>query len=180
MDGSLVRFASTTRAAAWGTYNPDAAVDYARQYTYVYNPNYRSYENDCTNFTSQALRAGGWDFDTVGEEEGTNTWFYGTYPWNTSYSWAGAHPFHWFFRQSGRGYLATSFTEFLTGDLVQADWGPTPDGNINHTMLVTSVDMNSNAYVSYHSTDTYNRSLNDLRATNPGTNWWGLLTYTGW
>ena len=47
------------------SYNPDAAVTYARKYCKNYNPNYPSYRNsggDCANFVSQCLIAGGFSF----------------------------------------------------------------------------------------------------------------------
>jgi hypothetical protein len=72
--------------------------------------------------------------------------------------------------------MAAYFSELLEGDIVQADWGPTPDGNISHSMIVTSM-ANGTAFVTYHSTDTKNRSLDDLRAQYPGTKWYGLLMY---
>lgn len=59
---------------------------------------------------------------------------------------------------------------------MQADWGPTPDGNISHSMIVDDV-INGVAFVTYHSTDTKHRSLNDIAAQYPGTNWYGLLMY---
>jgi hypothetical protein len=62
--------------------NAAAAVDYADTYALVYNPCYVSLESDCTNFMSQALYAGG--FEWVGPPY---EWFY----WNgygpTSLSW---------------------------------------------------------------------------------------------
>lgn len=176
---SLFRFASLTGGAERGVaYNPNAAVNYALTYVFNYNPAYRVYaENDCTNFTSQALRAGGWPFDETGTRTEPDTWYYGNYTWTTSYSWAAAHNFNLFFKQSGRGMAAQYFSDLLTGDLVQADWGPTPDGNISHSMIVTALDVNNRAYLTYHSTNTKNRSLDDLAAANPGTRWFGLLLY---
>ena len=178
---STYAFASTNgrrldvRPAATVYYNAQAAVNYALQYVYNYNSQYRSYSNDCTNFTSQALRAGGWTYDqTGGDRTASDVWYYTSYSWTTSYTWAGAHNFYQFFKQSGRGYMAGTFSELIKGDLVQADWGPTPDGNISHSMVVTDV-ANGTAFVTYHSTNTRNRSLDDLRASNPGTNWYGLL-----
>ena len=47
-------------------YNPDAAVQYARQYCQHYNRAYGDYSKsggDCANFVSQCLIAGGQTFD---------------------------------------------------------------------------------------------------------------------
>ena len=45
------------------SYNPDAAVKYARLYCHNYNPAYSTYysSNECGNFISQCLIAGGMD-----------------------------------------------------------------------------------------------------------------------
>ena len=45
------------------SYNPDAAVKYARIYCHNYNPAYSTYNSgsDCANFVSQCLIAGGMD-----------------------------------------------------------------------------------------------------------------------
>lgn len=165
------------RLAATATYNATAAANYALTYVYNYNSNYRVYSsNDCTNFTSQALRAGGWPFDESGGRTEPTTWYYGSFEFTTSYSWAAAHNFYLFFKQSGRGFMAQYFSDLIKGDIVQADWGPAPDGNISHSMIVDDV-INGVAFVTYHSTDTKHRSLNDIAAQNPGTNWYGLLMY---
>ena len=48
------------------SYNPSAAISYARTYCYNYNRNYNNYKGqggDCANFVSQCLKAGGFSFD---------------------------------------------------------------------------------------------------------------------
>lgn len=172
---SLASLGSRSPRAFAASYSASAAVNYAYTYWSNYNSSYRAYDNDCTNFTSQALRAGGWPFDEVGERTASNTWYYGSFTWTTSYSWAGAHNFNLFFAQSGRGWAAQYFSEMLAGDLLQADFGPSPDGNISHTMVVTKKDSYGNLYLTYHSTNTRDRLLSDIQAQNPGTNWYGLL-----
>lgn len=165
------------RLAASASYNATAAVSYALTYWSNYNSSYRVYSsNDCTNFTSQALTAGGWPEDESGSRTGSDTWYYGTFTATTSYSWAGAHNFNLFFKQSGRGFVADYFSQLIKGDLVQADWAPT-DGNISHSMVVTDVS-NGTAFLTYHSTNTKNRSLDEMRASFPGTSWYGLLMYS--
>ena len=47
------------------SYNPSAAVEYAKKYCSNYNPQYTSYRimgGDCANFVSQCLIAGGMNF----------------------------------------------------------------------------------------------------------------------
>jgi hypothetical protein len=169
---------STERAFA---YNPTAAVNYALTYWGPYNSNYnssyREYPNDCTNFISQAMKAGGWVYDDVGDRTASNTWYYGTFTATTSYSWAGAHNFNTFFAQSGRGWALSHVNDLWLGDVLQADFGPTPDGNISHSMIVTHKDANGVAYLTYHTGNTRNRSVNDIVAGNPGSRWYALAMY---
>ena len=63
-----------------GNYNADKAVTYAKSYATNYNSAYNSYGNDCANFASQCLEAGGLSTD--------DTW--------TSYTgaWIGAISLH--------------------------------------------------------------------------------------
>lgn len=55
------------------------AVSYALRYVHTYNPQFTAYTNDCTNFVSQALLAGG--FPMVGgsasDYDNTSVWWYG-------------------------------------------------------------------------------------------------------
>lgn len=172
------RFRLAGLGAPWKTfasYSPSTAVNYAVTYWSNYNSAYRAYDNDCTNFISQAVRAGGWPFDEVGDRTANNTWYYGSFTFTTSYSWAGAHNFNLFFNQSGRGFAAQYFSDLLVGDLLQADFGPSPDGNISHSMVVTKKDSYGNVYLTYHSFNTRDRLLSDIQAANPGTAWYGLL-----
>jgi len=175
-----VAFASMVRPASfammYATYTPSAAVNYALTYWSSYNTSqYRSYSNDCTNFVSQSVRAGGWPFDETGDRTLPDTWYYGSFTFTTSYSWAGAHNFNQFFNQSGRGFVATYFEDMLTGDVLQADFEP--DGNIQHSMVVTSKDANNTLYLTYHTNDNRNRPLPDLLAIYPNARWYGLAMY---
>jgi hypothetical protein len=165
--------------AAFATYSPGAAVNYAYSYWSNYNSSWRSYGNDCTNFISQAVYQGGWPYDETGSRTASDTWYYGMFTGTTSYSWAGAHNWYQFTNQSGRAFIATYFSDMLTGDILQADWGPTPDGTVNHTMIVTSKSSAGTIFLTYHTNNTLDRSIDDLLASNPGTNWYGWeLRYT--
>ncbi len=182
-ESMLVRTSyAPARSVAYSSYNGTSAALYA--YTYWgpyssnYNPNYRVYSNDCTNFVSQAMKYAGWPYDTYGDRTLNNTWYYGLFSSTTSYSWAGANNFFWFFNQSGRGYYARYFQDMLRGDVLQADWGPTPDGVINHSMIVTKKDSYGTIYLTYHTNNTKDRSIKDIAAQNPGTNFYGERMYS--
>jgi hypothetical protein len=165
--------------AVFASYNPSAAINYAYNYVYNYNSSYREYPNDCTNFISQAVKAGGWPYDETGSRTAPDTWYYGSFSTaTTSYSWAGAHNFYQFTSQSGRAFRVSSFSGLYLGDVVQADFGPAPDGNISHTMIVTSFNYaGTTAFLTYHTNNTRDRSIDDMSAQNPGTNWYGWGMY---
>ena len=56
-------------------YNADSAVAYAKKHAFNYNPNFASYaDNDCANFVSQCLEAGG--------IKRNDTWYPGSLAWN--------------------------------------------------------------------------------------------------
>jgi putative amidase-like protein len=60
-------------------YIRDRAVNYALRYVHTSNPQFVTYTDDCTNFVSQALLAGG--FPMVGgsasDYGSTHVWWYG-------------------------------------------------------------------------------------------------------
>ncbi len=66
-----------------GTYNGAAAAFHAYQFAYSADPNYRNWlpNEDCSNFVSQALAAGGWQY----RQNGYWDWFY--YATGQSLSW---------------------------------------------------------------------------------------------
>jgi hypothetical protein len=67
-------------------YSRDNATRYADQWALSRNPNFTSFGNDCTNFVSQALAAGGYH-EVTGDHHPTNdnNWYY-VYL-DHSYSW---------------------------------------------------------------------------------------------
>lgn len=57
--GIIIAFILVNNTYAGGYYNPNTAVQYARQYALHPNSTYPEFSSDCTNFLSQSLRAGG-------------------------------------------------------------------------------------------------------------------------
>ncbi|MDD5125054.1 amidase domain-containing protein, partial [Methylovulum sp.] len=134
-------------------YSYSAMANYAKSYAYSYNPAYRSFPNDCTNFISQAMSFGGWSM--VGGFYTLNSaWWYNSI--HQSYTWAGAENWYWFARGSGRTSYLSNVWYMLLADVLQVDFDR--NGNINHTMIVTTVG-SSDLYITYHSTNTRDRSL---------------------
>ncbi|ABW12829.1 hypothetical protein Franean1_3427 [Parafrankia sp. EAN1pec] len=56
-------------------YNGQAAADYAGQYAINDNIAWVHFQNDCTNFVSQALYAGGFPMTGYGGSSGNNVWW---------------------------------------------------------------------------------------------------------
>ncbi|WP_257458443.1 amidase domain-containing protein [Archangium lipolyticum] len=143
------------------SYNYSAMVSYATTWAYGRNPAYRSFSNDCTNFISQAMYAGGWSM-VEGWYQSSSVWWYSSL--NQSYTWAGAHNWYFFATGSGRTTTLSNVWYLALADVLQMDFER--DNNINHTMIVTQTS-GSERYLTYHSTDTLNRSLSSLIAAFP-------------
>jgi hypothetical protein len=147
-----------------------AAASYARTWASSTNPAYGRFSNDCTNFVSQAMEAGGWSMITgssyCDDRKKDSVWWFNpggcTYtacPWswcptvksvNASYTWGGAQNFFDFVRTSGRGTAASKVRDLDVGDVLQMDFSG--GGHIGHTMIVTN-KTSSNLYLSYHTSD---------------------------
>ncbi|MCP4428765.1 MAG: DUF4157 domain-containing protein [Chloroflexi bacterium] len=151
-------------------YSNSAAASYARTWATSANTAYGRFSNDCTNFVSQAMEAGGWSM-IVGSsycddrKKDSVWWFnrggcrYTACPWSwcptvktvdASHTWGGAHNFYNFVRTSGRGTAAGRVWDLSVGDVLQMDFSGS--GHIGHTMIVTKKTI-SNIYFSYHTSD---------------------------
>ena len=74
-------------------YDRNSAVSYALQYALDPNSSYIYYQgDDCTNFISQCLRAGG----AKNDFNRTHPWWYNN--GQTSICWAVAHSLYWYIR----------------------------------------------------------------------------------
>lgn len=152
-----------------------AMADYAEKYWKNYNPAYRKYPlgngGDCTNFVSQALKAGGWKH-APGKAGDYTKWWYGAD--TQSDSWTGVNEWSWFAQNSNRVKPLKYVYQMEVGDVLQADFDR--DGSKDHTMLVTYRDALGIPYLTYHSFDTYRRSILSLSVTLPFTKWYAYRT----
>jgi Putative amidase domain len=129
-----------------------------------YNSNYRDFSangggGDCTNFVSQALLDGGWQM-TTGFWFDDNSWWYG---WaSQTHSWAGAQ--NWSVFAPQRTNWLGNVWYMGIADVLQIDFNR--DGSKDHTMLVT-ISTSSQKYMTYHTTNTLNRSLSSILASYP-------------
>jgi hypothetical protein len=114
-------------------FNRDAAAAYARKWALSTHGDYPRFDNDCTNFVSQALLAGGWTM--VGEHSFSNRqsdtvwWYGGAWLTRASYTWAGAQNFYNFLSASKRAKQVTDPMQLDRGDVVQMK----ADGHVHHT-----------------------------------------------
>lgn len=127
------------------TYNRKNAVKYALTYAYNNNPDYIYFKgNDCSNFVSQCLRAGG-----------ANNDFNPTHPWwyangKSSICWSVAASLYWYILMSTKEYKKgikagtfvintnhfdhSKFNILKIGDIVQYR---NKKGRIQHTAIIT-------------------------------------------
>ena len=164
LPNELKRFNFAPQLIANATLNRQSIVNYANQYwsSKNYNPNYRRFNNnDCTNFVSQAVRAGGWR-DVSGSSTSSSAWWYNSS--TQSQTWTVAHSWYLFTRNRPRATLVKNVLDLQPGDILQADW--TSDGIIDHAMVVTAKD-SSMIYLTYHSNDTNNKAWAAINAAYP-------------
>jgi hypothetical protein len=130
-------------------YNRLKAVQYAETWWNTYNPAYIKFENNCTNYISQCLSAGGAPMRGF-PNKGTGWWLQNK---NWSYSWAVAHSLRLFLANSKSGLRArevSSPDQLLLGDVICYDFEG--DGRFNHNTMVTGKDaygmplVNANTY----------------------------------
>ncbi|MEW1771895.1 amidase domain-containing protein [Streptomyces sp. NPDC086777] len=158
-----------------GTYDYKAMATYAEKYWNNYNTDYPNYNNetaggDCTNFVSQSLKAGGWKH-VPGYVYDYTKWF-GTADIQSD-SFVGVNEWSWFAQNSKRTTPLANVFQAQVGDVIQMDFDR--DGAKDHTMIVTYV-ANGIPYVTYHSNNTYRRSLASLVASYPNAYYYAYRT----
>jgi len=133
-------------------YDRQAAVRYADKWWDSYNPTYPHFEDDCTNYISQCLRAGGapmWGYPN--KEKG---WWIGGGTW--SLSWSTSHSLRWYLAGSKKGLTAVQVPRadmLEIGDVISYDFQN--DGRFDHTAIVTAKDglvplVNAHTYSAQH------------------------------
>lgn len=125
-------------------YDRRAAVQYAERWWNDENPQYKSFTNNCTNFISQCLRAGGAPMSGVPNR--SKGWWYQSNNW--SYSWSVAHAFRWYLSGATtglRGEERDAATDLEPGDIICYDFDG--DGRWQHTTIVVAKDANGEPLV---------------------------------
>ncbi|MDW0108558.1 amidase domain-containing protein [Sporosarcina aquimarina] len=135
-------------------YDREAAVWYANKWWDGRNPQYPSFDVDCTNYISQCLRAGGAPMHG-GPARDRGWWITDS---NWSFSWSVAHSLRWYLAGSTRGLTAVqvgSAEELGLGDVIAYDFQG--DGRFDHTTIVTAKD-GASPLVNAHTYDALKRS----------------------
>jgi hypothetical protein len=169
-------------------YSRSAAAAYARTWAMTDNPAYGRIEpNDCTNFVSQALLAGGWKMagGSCDDRKDNTAWWFkpmdcrwvGGRPWTTqvkaSFTWGGAQNLYWFMKESGRGADVSDPMDLEIGDVLQMDMGPGHynAGRIGHSMIVTDKSA-TDLFLSYHEDHHLDEPWSAIKGRYPSARWY--------
>lgn len=136
------------------SYDRRAAVQYAERWWNDYNPAYKKFDVDCTNYVSQCLHAGG--APMRGYANRSNGWWYKNENW--SFSWAVAHSLRWYLSGSSHGLKGKTIEEanqLLPGDVICYDFEG--DGKWDHNTIVVSKDENGMPLVNAHTNNSRHR-----------------------
>jgi hypothetical protein len=148
-----------------GAYDDPGAVQYAVRYGP--NPNtakFRDYgANDCTNFMSQALKAGNLSYMREFQTGDGSWWVINRFTPSDSYyadtaSWVNANTLaHHLWEYGLVKKVSHNPADFRGGDLIAInwEWGANNDGVFDHFQLVTHGGENGNPTVAQHSVTDY-------------------------
>lgn len=134
-------------------YNRLKAVQYAERWWNSYNPAYKKFEVDCTNFISQCLHEGGAPMN--GYPNRSKGWWLRNSNW--SYSWSVANALRLYLSNSRVGLRArevSSPEQLSLGDVICYDFQG--DGRFDHNTIVTGKDAFGMPLVNAH---TYNSRM---------------------
>lgn len=146
-------------------YDYKAMAAYTEKYWKDYNPAYRKFNDaggDCTNFVSQALKAGGWKHQPGSYDDYRNWWYDSSYQ---SLSWVGVNEWSWFTLHHKRATNLSNVYHMGVGDVMQMDFDR--DGSKDHSMMVTYRSASGVPYLTYHSVNTYRKSVASIIASYP-------------
>lgn len=137
-----------------GHYNRIGAVQYAESWWNGTNPKYKRHENDCTNFISQCLHAGGFPMRYTGSVK--SGWWYSNHQF--SYAWGVAHTLLYYLiglKKGIRGRRVDSIQDLKIGDIIFYDFEG--DGRFDHSTIVVAKDNKGEPLVNAHTMDSRNR-----------------------
>ncbi|MGZ4105836.1 MAG: amidase domain-containing protein [Tumebacillaceae bacterium] len=142
----------TPRGAMRGRYDRVRAYKYSELWWNSYNPQFqRMSGNDCTNFISQVLWAGGMPMVNTGSR--SSGWWYGGKSW--SYSWAVAHSLRLALPRYLHAQGVTDPRLLKVGDIICYDWDG--DGRWQHNTVVVDFDRYGMPLVNAHTIASHRR-----------------------
>ncbi len=136
-------------------YNRLEAVRYAELWWNDFNPKFQRFEDDCTNFISQCLFAGGIPMEF--SKSRSNGWWYRGAQNGWSYSWTVANSFKLYLETGGhiRVQQMDRPEELTIGDVICYDFNG--DGRWQHNTIVVHKDYYGMPLVNAHTTNSRNR-----------------------
>ncbi|ASS66159.2 MULTISPECIES: amidase domain-containing protein [unclassified Paenibacillus] len=142
------------------TFNGILAAQYAYKHALSNNTSYYAFDNDCTNFASQALLNGKIPMrNSAGGTARPNWWIQSgsAGQWLYAVPWVNAEEFFMLIRGSDTidGVAESDVKKLELGDIISYD--KYNDGDKNHTAIVTGYDINTGyPLVCYHTTNRQN------------------------
>lgn len=135
------------------TYDRLKAVQYAERWWNEFNPAYKKFDDDCTNFISQCLHAGGIPMWGTGNK--SKGWWMKGNSW--SYTWTVAHSLMLMLenRRGVRTKKVSSPRELQAGDIICYDFQG--NGRYDHNTIVTEKDRDGMPLVNAHTTNSRRR-----------------------
>lgn len=136
-------------------YNRLEAVRYAEIWWNDFNPRFHRFEDDCTNFISQCLYAGGIPMEYF--QSRSKGWWYRDSQNGWSFSWTVAHSFKLYLESGGhiRTQQVDRPEELTIGDVICYDFNG--DGRWQHNTIVVRKDVHGMPLVNAHTTNSRNR-----------------------
>ena len=135
MEQDHLKSLDLTSSRAKIAYNRLKAVQYAERWWNSFNPTYPQFTDDCTNFISQCLYAGG--IPMWGKPNRTKGWWIeGKSNW--SFSWTVAHAFMLMLKAASWTKEVKNPSQLMIGDIICYDFEG--DGRFNHNTIVTGKD----------------------------------------
>lgn len=134
-------------------YDRRRAVQYAETWWNDYNPKYKKFDNDCTNYISQCFRAGG--APMRGYPNRSKGWWMQNNNWSYSWTVSNSLRLHLLSSKVGlRGVRVSDPKELQPGDVIFYDFQG--DGRFDHSTIVVAKDANGEPLVNAH---TYNSRM---------------------
>ncbi|QQE76682.1 amidase domain-containing protein [Brevibacillus composti] len=137
-----------------GGYDASRAIAYAERFWNRANPAYPQFTDNCTNYISQCLHAGGIPM-LFSREKGRGWWMRGNgknASW--SFSWSVAHSLYLLLKSGGppmRAVQVASVEELEPGDIICYDFDG--DGRFQHNTIIVARDENNIPLVNANTTN---------------------------